>query len=75
MGNQVAKDVVAYCTSCKMGLIHSIVTVDGEKVTHAPFGVGLVKRLLFPNKMEVLFKERTKRLVRRDSEANSRSLT
>ncbi|HIJ56609.1 MAG TPA: hypothetical protein HPQ03_10845 [Deltaproteobacteria bacterium] len=147
MGNQVAKDVVAYCTSCKMGLIHSIVAVDGEKilrvlcrtckkehnyrltkelrgssirkkttksvvskksrsvaaewesaiesckhlpaklysfdgcfgvgekVTHAPFGVGLVKRLLFPNKMEVLFKERTKLLVRRDSEANSRSLT
>jgi hypothetical protein len=143
----VAKDVVAYCTSCKMDLIHSIVAVDGdkilrvfcrtckkehnyrlpkelrgastrkkttksvvskksrsvaaewesaiescknlparpysfdgcfgvgEKVNHATFGVGLVKRLLFPNKMEVLFKEGTKLLVRRDSEANSQSLT
>jgi hypothetical protein len=75
MGNQVAKDVVAYCTSCKMGLIHSIVTVDGEKRAHATFGVGLVKSLLFPNKMKVLFKEGTKLLVRSDSEANSRSLT
>jgi Fe-S oxidoreductase len=147
MGNQVAKDVVADCTSCKMDLIHSIVAVDGdkilkvfcgtckkehnyrlakelkgastskkitknavhkksrsvaaeweseiasckhlsakrysfdgcfgvgEKLTHATFGVGLVKRLLFPNKMEVLFKEGTKLLVRHDSEANSPSST
>jgi Fe-S oxidoreductase len=146
MGNQVAKDVVAYCTSCKMDLIHSIVAVDGdkilrvfcrtckkehnyrlpkelkdaatrkkttknvsakksrsiaaewesaiesckhlpgklysfdgcfgvgEKLTHATFGVGLVKKLLFPNKMEVLFKDGTKLLVRHGSEVNSLSL-
>ena len=32
MPYQVAKDIMAYCTSCKRNLIHIIVALDGEKI-------------------------------------------
>jgi hypothetical protein len=38
--------------------------VVGENVDHAKFGIGVVRRLMDPNKMVVLFKDGTKVLVR-----------
>ena len=136
MAHQVAKDIMAYCTSCKRNLIHIIVALDGEKIArvlcrsckkehaykppknvkeaqpkkrtpkapprkkaedalkkwqtalekcnglpgkvysltgifdagdkidHGTFGMGIVDKLIKPNKMEVLFEEGTKVLVR-----------
>jgi len=136
MVNKVAKDVVAYCVSCKMDLAHTVVAMDGEtvkkvlcntckkehvyrapkgeaaptkkkkpvrktrakkivapdvlwekalepaqdfpsklytfdgsfesgeKIDHKTFGMGLITKLIQPNKMEVIFKEGTKIMIR-----------
>jgi ribosomal protein L44E len=136
MAPRVAKDIVSYCTSCRMDLVHTIVAVHGdrvvrvlcrtckkehafrlpaeqrvsatkkhsakspsprkgrsagaeweaamerireltakryaldvfceagEKVDHPVFGLGRVERLISPDKMEVLFEEGVKLLVR-----------
>ena len=136
MPYQVAKDIMAYCTSCKRDLVHVIVAVDGDKIArvlcrsgkkehayhpikgvkeaakkkrnskatpakkaektlrawqtalekcngqsgkaysltgsfdegdkidHSTFGLGIVNKLIKPNKMEVLFEEGTKLLIR-----------
>ena len=136
MVNKVAKDVVAYCVSCKMDLAHTVVAMDGEtvkkvlcntcnkenvyrapkgekaptnkkkpvrktrakkivapdvlwekalepaqnllsklytidgsfesgeKIDHKTFGLGLITKLIQPNKMEVIFKEGTKIMIR-----------
>ena len=136
MPYQVAKDIMAYCTSCKRDLVHVIVAVDGDKIArvlcrsckkehayhpikgvkeapkekkiskaaavkkaektlrawqtalekcnsqpgkvysftgafdagdkidHSTFGLGIVNKLIKPNKMEVLFEEGTKVLIR-----------
>ncbi|MEW6667903.1 MAG: hypothetical protein AB1512_22055 [Thermodesulfobacteriota bacterium] len=136
MSPKVAKDIIAYCTSCRMDLVHTIVAVHGDKVVrvlcrtckkehayrvpmelraaakkersakgrsprkgrsaaaewetamermravpakpyamdglfeagekldHPVFGLGIVKRLIGSDKMEVLFEEGTKVLVR-----------
>ncbi|MFH1480937.1 MAG: hypothetical protein ABIG67_06695 [Pseudomonadota bacterium] len=32
MAKQVAEDIVAFCTTCKLDLAHVIVALDGEKV-------------------------------------------
>jgi len=136
MVNKVAKDVVAYCVSCKMDLAHRVVAMDGEtvkkvlcntcnkehvyrepkgekastnkkkparktrvkkivapdvlwekalepaqdfssklytfdgsfesgeKIDHKTFGMGLITKLIQPNKMEVIFKEGTKIMIR-----------
>lgn len=135
MGYQVAKDIVAYCTSCRMNLVHLIVAMDsdkvvrvlcktckrehtyhppkgmlesmrkktspnspakkkvegpgdwelameqyndmpakrytleglfqeGDKIDHSRFGTGFVRQLIKPNKMEVLFEEEAKIMVR-----------
>lgn len=32
MTPQVAKDIISYCTRCKMDLVHTIVAVDGERI-------------------------------------------
>jgi predicted RNA-binding Zn-ribbon protein involved in translation (DUF1610 family) len=136
MVNKVAKDVVAYCVSCKMDLVHTVVAMDGEtvkrvvcntcnkehiyrapkgtktptpkkktvrkkrtkkivapdvlwekamksvqdlpsnlytldgsfesgeKIDHKTFGLGLITKLIQPNKMEVIFKEGTKIMIR-----------
>ena len=136
MVNKVAKDVVAYCVSCKMDLAHTVVAMDGEtvkkvlcntcnkehvyrapkgekaptdkkkpvrktrakkivapdvlwekalepaqdlpskpytldgyfesgeKTDHKTFGLGLITKLIQPNKMEVIFKEGTKIMIR-----------
>jgi hypothetical protein len=136
MGEQVAKDIISYCTRCKMDLVHLIVAMDGEKikrvlcktcnkehayrlpkegkgspakkrttraarskkitdpaiewekalevskdipakcytfdgsfeagdrVDHGTFGLGLVNKLIQPNKMEVIFKAGTKLMIR-----------
>jgi hypothetical protein len=37
---------------------------EGEKVDHRSFGLGMVKRLISPDKMEVLFEEETKVMIR-----------
>ncbi len=37
---------------------------EGEKIDHNTFGQGLVIRLISPNKMEVLFKEGSKFMIR-----------
>ena len=39
----------------------------GEKVEHNTFGQGLITKLIQPNKMEVIFKEGTKLMIRRSS--------
>lgn len=136
MPYQVAKDIIAYCTSCKRNLVHVIVALNGEriarvlcrsckkehayhpskgvkeisakkritkappakkaekrlrawqtamekyngiagkvyslkgtfdagdKIDHNTFGMGVVNKLIKPNKMEVLFEEGTKILIR-----------
>jgi hypothetical protein len=47
----------------------SVYTLDGsfesgEKIDHKNFGLGLVTKLIHPNKMEVIFKEGTKIMIR-----------
>lgn len=37
---------------------------DGEKVDHSTFGQGLITKLIQPNKMEVIFEEGTKFMIR-----------
>ncbi|RJR39562.1 MAG: hypothetical protein C4576_21700 [Desulfobacteraceae bacterium] len=37
---------------------------EGEKVDHSSFGLGMVKRLISPDKMEVLFEEELKVMIR-----------
>jgi hypothetical protein len=37
---------------------------DGDKIDHGTFGMGVVNKLIKPNKMEVLFEEGTKILIR-----------
>jgi hypothetical protein len=136
MAPRVAKDIVSYCTSCRMDLVHTIVAVHGDrvvrvlcrtckkehafrlpaelrfsatkkpsakgtspkkgrssaaewqtatermrdlaakpyamegvyetgdKVDHSVFGLGVVRKLISPDKMEVLFEEGAKVLVR-----------
>ena len=135
MAPKVAKDIVSYCTSCRMDLVHTIVAVKGdkvvrvlcrtckkehayrlpeelrapatrkrvakdpaprkarsvaeweaamegmkhlaatpyamggcyeagEKVDHPVFGLGTVRKLISPDKMEVLFEEGVKVMVR-----------
>lgn len=135
MGHQIAKDIVAYCTSCRMNLVHLIVAMEsdkvvrvlcktckrehayrapkgmlesmgkktklnatakkkmegpgdwelameqyndqpaklytlagifmeGDKIDHSRFGMGFVRQLIKPNKMEVLFEEEIKIMVR-----------
>lgn len=39
----------------------------GEKVDHPMFGPGLVKRLISPNKMEVVFEKEVKVMIRGES--------
>lgn len=29
---QLAKDIICYCTSCKMDLVHTITAMDGERI-------------------------------------------
>jgi len=41
--------------------------VEGEKVDHSTFGQGLVLKLISPNKMEVLFEEGPKFMIRGSS--------
>lgn len=140
MAKRVAQEIVAYCTSCRMDLVHVIEAMDGEriarvhcktckkqhayrpakgqkepaakqpvkrsapkrkqsnaiplewekvmeankemvsrpysmkgsfsegeKIDHPKFGTGWVTRLIGTNKMEVLFKEDLKIMVRGDS--------
>jgi hypothetical protein len=40
---------------------------EGEKIDHSTFGQGLVLKLISPNKMEVLFEEGAKFMIRGDS--------
>jgi len=40
---------------------------EGEKVNHNTFGQGLITKLIKPNKMEVIFKEGTKFMIRGSS--------
>ncbi len=131
--SDVAKEVLAYCTSCKMDLAHTVVSMKGDKlgkvecktckkthvfkapkgitdppkekkprkakekanlvaeeweklmdthkdimpknysmktdfaigdkINHPTFGTGLVNRLIYPNKIEVIFKEDLKVLI------------
>lgn len=135
MSYQVAKDIMAYCTSCRRNLVHIIVAVDGEKIArvqcrsckkehayhppkgaakstsrkkaaktparkkpdagpgkwekvmekhqglpsrpysmagtfeiedkldHSTFGMGVVTKIIKPNKMEVLFRQGCKTLI------------
>lgn len=37
---------------------------EGEKLDHHSFGLGMVKRLIFPDKMEVLFEDEMKVMIR-----------
>jgi hypothetical protein len=37
---------------------------SGEKIEHKTFGLGLITKLIQPNKMEVIFKEGTKLMIR-----------
>ena len=37
---------------------------EGEKLDHSAFGMGLVKKLISPDKMEVLFEEELKVMIR-----------
>ena len=40
---------------------------EGEKVDHHSFGKGLITKLIHPNKMEVIFEEGTKFMIRGSS--------
>ena len=40
---------------------------EGEKVDHSTFGLGLITKLIQPNKMEVIFEEGAKLMIRRSS--------
>ena len=40
---------------------------EGEKVDHSTFGKGLITKLIHPNKMEVIFEEGTKFMIRGSS--------
>jgi hypothetical protein len=40
---------------------------EGEKVDHRSFGKGLITKLIHPNKMEVIFEEGTKFMIRGSS--------
>jgi hypothetical protein len=40
---------------------------EGEKVDHGSFGHGLITKLIHPNKMEVIFEEGTKCMIRGSS--------
>ena len=40
---------------------------EGEKVDHSTFGQGLIIKLIQPNKMEVIFEEGTKLMIRGSS--------
>jgi len=40
---------------------------EGEKVDHGSFGQGLITKLIQPNKMEVIFEEGTKLMIRGSS--------
>jgi ribosomal protein L44E len=142
MAPKVAKDIVSYCTSCRMDLVHTIVAVQGnkvvrvlcrtckkehayrvpeeqrafasrkrvakdpapgkarstaeweaamermrghaanpyaldgsyeagEKVDHPVFGTGMVRKLISPDKMEVLFEQGGKLLVRGNARKTS----
>jgi hypothetical protein len=45
----------------------------GEKVDHPMFGPGVVRRLISPNKMEVVFEEEVKVMIRGESPGTSAS--
>ena len=50
-------------------LLSKLYTIDGsfesgEKIDHKTFGLGLITKLIQPNKMEVIFKEGTKIMIR-----------
>jgi hypothetical protein len=136
---RVAKDIIAYCTSCRLNLVHTVVAMQdgkavrvlctsckkehayrlskgvgtaaskrgparksigkksenvvndweiamknttrqtpkayamdgiyeaGDRITHSKFGDGLIRRIIQPNKMEVLFQRDVKTLVRSSS--------
>jgi hypothetical protein len=61
MAMEQAKDatVKAYAQDGSFG--------EGEKVDHSTFGQGLVLKLISPNKMEVLFEEGSKFMIRGNS--------
>ena len=61
MAMEQAKDatVKAYALDGSFG--------EGEKVDHSTFGQGLVIRLISPNKMEVIFEEVSKFMIRGNS--------
>ena len=40
---------------------------EGEKVDHRTFGRGLITKLIQPNKMEVIFEEGSKLMIRGSS--------
>ena len=40
---------------------------EGEKVEHSTFGQGFIIKLIKPNKMEVIFEEGTKLMIRGSS--------
>jgi hypothetical protein len=40
---------------------------EGEKVDHSSFGKGLITKLIHPNKMEVIFEDGTKFMIRGSS--------
>ena len=40
---------------------------EGEKVDHSKFGLGLITKIIQPNKMEVIFEEGTKLMIRGSS--------
>ena len=134
---RVAKDIIAYCTSCRLNLVHTVVAMHdgrivrvlcrsckkehayrlskgiggaaarkgpggrrpiskksedvvndweiamknttrqtpkayamdgiyeaGDRITHSKFGDGLIRKIIQPNKMEVLFQQDVKTLVR-----------
>lgn len=133
---RVAKDIIAYCTSCRLNLVHTVVAMQdgkvervlcrsckkehayrlpkgiggaaarkgpgrkppgkrpealgdawefamkntllqrpkvyamdgiyeaGDRITHSKFGDGLIRKIIQPNKMEVLFQQDVKTLVR-----------
>ena len=61
MAMEQAKDatVKAYAQDGSFG--------EGEKVDHSTFGQGLVVKLISPNKMEVIFEEGSKYMIRGNS--------
>ena len=40
---------------------------EGEKIDHVTFGQGLITRLIAPNKMEVIFEDGAKFMIRGNS--------